>query len=138
MNNLTYHCRGSTALGMPYHAHLDNTPVLCKIAYCQTEPLIKQKPDVDELQWCSMTWTQDHACRCCREGTQRTFRASATLRTASVAAPPLAAKPDTRCFRPGMRPPTVPSGALAAGARLSPASHDAYEPVQAASPCHSS
>ena len=66
-----------------------------------------------------------------REGTRRTFRASATLRTASVAAPPLAAKPDTCCFRPGTRSPTVPSGAFAAGARLSPASHDAYEPVLA-------
>ncbi len=58
-----------------------------------------------------------------------TFRASATLRTASVAAPPLAAKPETRCLRGGIVPPTVPSGALAAGAKLSPASHDAYDPV---------
>ncbi len=65
-----------------------------------------------------------------KEATQLTLRASATLRTASVAAPPLAAKPDTRCFRPGIRPPTVPRGAFAAGARLSPASQDAYEPVQ--------
>lgn len=61
-----------------------------------------------------------------------TLREAATLRTASVAAPPLAAKPET-LFRSlgallaaSAPAPATPS---VAGARLSPATQDAYEPA---------
>lgn len=72
--------------------------------------------------------------RLARERRGPTFSAAATLRTDSVAAPPFAANPVTpRLARELTEPgralvPAVPSPA---GARLSPATQDAYEPDQA-------
>ena len=66
--------------------------------------------------------------------TARTFSAAATLRTAIVAAAPLAAKPETLFLSfVGFLDvsPLVPAAPSVAGARLSPATHDAYDPAGA-------
>ena len=84
---------------------------------------------------CSVGWIE-HQSQCYEEKSsmmQRrlslcTFRAAATLRTAIVAAPPFAAKAETFLFRSaGLRPggTLTAAAASAAGARLSPAIHDA-------------
>ena len=75
---------------------------------------------------------------CGEQWPPRTFSAAATFRTDSVAAPPLAAKPDTpapllappllAALPPGS--PLVPAVGSLAGARLSPATQLAYEPAR--------
>lgn len=74
----------------------------------------------------------DVTTRAIRAHPRPTLREAATLRTASVAAPPLAAKPET-LFRSlgallaaSAPAPATPS---VAGARLSPATQDAYDPA---------